>query len=320
MAEHPAVSVVIPVYNDPSGIRATLTSVTDQTHDQYEVIVVDNGSTDETRSVARRVRDRHPQLVRLVEERRIQTSYAARNTGIDAANGELIAFLDADETVDRTWIDTVVRHAADSGDDYFGCAVVDGPRRPTTAVGKYNRYAEHTVRQYLAEFRFAPTCCLVVRREVFETVGRFDERLYSSGDKEFGRRVHEAGFRQGFAPEATIYHPARSPLALWRKHVRVGRGLEQLRQRYPRRFGGRNDATADRARGWPPRDPRRSIRSVRSSLGVPVRPRDLLVFFLLERLTALARTFGSVYERLFGPDWTAVSTDVRRPERDDPHE
>ena len=91
---NPFVSVIVPVYNDPEGIRDCLTALSEQSYpdDRYEVIVVDNGSTDSTRSVI----SEFPVTFRIEDE--IQGSYAARNTGIANAHGDVFGFVDADCT------------------------------------------------------------------------------------------------------------------------------------------------------------------------------------------------------------------------------
>ena len=104
-----------------------------------------------------------------------------------------------------------------------------------------SRYDYHTgfpIEGYLEHQQFAPTCCLFVRREVFEDVGLFDHRLISGGDKEFGNRVDNAGYTQQFAADVTMYHPTRNSLnALIAKDLRVGRGLCQLQRYHPDRYG-----------------------------------------------------------------------------------
>jgi glycosyltransferase involved in cell wall biosynthesis len=86
----PFVSVIIPVYNDPGRIRVALEALLHQTYpaDAYEVIVADNGSTDETPGVVDEFDKKRPGLVRMVVEDKIQSSYAARNKALAAARGE----------------------------------------------------------------------------------------------------------------------------------------------------------------------------------------------------------------------------------------
>lgn len=218
-------SIVIPVYNDPAGLRTTVDSLVDQSATDYEIVVADNGSTDETTDVAHEFarRDR----VRHVVEDEIQGSYAARNAGIEAATGEVLGFVDADMWVGDDYVESISSLVAGEGPNYVGCnveLVADGG-----SIGRFRRSTGFPVERYLSESNFAPTCCLVVHRHVFDAVGRFDERLRSNGDLEFGRRVHEAGFELSFAPDVTLYHPARSTLReLYSQNVRIGRGRTEV--------------------------------------------------------------------------------------------
>lgn len=297
----PSVSVVVPVYEDPAGVAATLAAVTAQTYpdESYEVIVVDNGSADRTPAVVRSWVRRRPDLVSLRFRRDRQGSYAARNAGIEAASGEVVAFLDADVVVDRTWLADVVGRIR-AGRDYVGCAV-EPAGDPADPVVAYNRRTEFPVDEYLAGSDFAPTCALAVRREVLEAVGPFDPALVSSGDKEFGRRVRAAGFDQHYAGDVAVRHPSRSVPALVRKYVRVGRGFEQLDRRYPDRF--------DHGPLWDPREwlPTLSPRSLADSAGEVRRESEaepgiaaLALFYWLDYLTDLATLAGRVSERVRG--------------------
>jgi len=314
MHSSPDVSVVVPVYNDPEGVATTLDSLLNQTHGAYEVVVVDNDSDDETPAVIEDYADRYPDLVSHERETDVQTSYAARNAGIEATSSPVLAFLDADVTVGDSWLKTIHDRLDEMGVDYLGCEVVNGPADPRTAVEKFNRHSEHTAEHYLREYDFVPTCCLVVRRRVFEVVGQFDPTLVSSGDREFGSRVAAAGFEQGYTAAATVYHPSRSARELWRKHFRVGRGLTQIRRRYPDRFAtGSSGGTETLFPTVSPRELKRSARRVRQSLDVEAGPADLVGFFLLSQLVTFARAAGRTVKRVRPaghPDWKQPACDL----------
>lgn len=231
-----AISVIVPVYNDCRGIADTLNSLVAQTQHNQEILVVDNGSTDDTRDVIDGYAQAQENIHLLVEDG-IQGSYAARNTGLQHADGDVLAFLDADETVDDDYLEITLEVMNEQDVDYLGCKV-ELTLPEDTLVGRYNAHTGFPVKQYLENENYAPTCALLVRREVFEDVGPFDARLISGGDREFGERVHEAGYDQGYAQDAVVYHPARTSLeSLAKKNVRVGRGFCQKQRYYPERFG-----------------------------------------------------------------------------------
>src|SRR5207248_11405301 len=102
----PLVSIIIPAYNYERYINDVLGSVTDQTYDKWECIVVDDGSTDDTAGVVRYWAMWHP-LIRLVQHDTNKGVSAARNRGFAESSGELIQFLDAD---DRLLREKLARH------------------------------------------------------------------------------------------------------------------------------------------------------------------------------------------------------------------
>ncbi|AAG19469.1 conserved hypothetical protein [Halobacterium salinarum NRC-1] len=230
------VSCIIPVYNDSVGIKNTLRSVVGQEYHGYDVYVVDNGSTDGSRRRVRNCAAESDDIQLLVEDE-VQGSYAARKTGVQNAESDVLAFLDADETVDEDWLETALGAMQEQDVDYLGCNVeLTCPE--DTLVGRYNARTGFPVEEYLEDQNYAPTCALLVRRKVFEDVGPFDARLISGGDREFGDRVHDAGYEQGYAENATVYHPARTSLeSLAKKNFRVGRGFCQKQRYYPERYG-----------------------------------------------------------------------------------
>lgn len=230
----PDISIIIPVYNDPKGIRTTLESVINQTHDEYEVLPVDNNSTDYTIEIMREFEREGYSFVRCQEEIDIQGSYATRNTGIQSAKGDILCFLDADMWVDETWVEQMETTMESQNCDYLGCNVEVVSKKDPNFYEAYEQSFSFPVETYLKYKHFAPTCALAVRREVFDEVGLFDEQLESGGDKEFGQRVHRAGFEQCYVDDVTAYHPARDSWdELKSKALRIGRGRAQMRRYHP---------------------------------------------------------------------------------------
>ena len=232
------ISVIVPVYNDSRGLKDTLESLVNQNSppENFEIIVADNGSTDNTLDVAKAFTQKYPKLIRFVVEDKTQSSYAARNMGIKNARGSIIAFIDADMSVDEDWLTGISDSLKEHQADYLACNV-EIYTKGKSIFGLYNKMTGFPVEDYVRNLHFAPTCCLVVRKIVFENAGLFDSRLISSGDKEFGTRVYKSGYKIYYEPNIVMKHPARSSLKqLFSKSFRIGRGAQQLSSYHPERY------------------------------------------------------------------------------------
>lgn len=112
----PALSVIVPVYNGERYLRECLNSICEQTLSDFEVLIVDDGSTDSTREIAEEyaARDARFRVCPHVENRGL---FAARLTGVEASMGDYLAFVDADDTVTVDWLRLLLQHATESGSD-----------------------------------------------------------------------------------------------------------------------------------------------------------------------------------------------------------
>lgn len=285
-------SIIIPVYNDSDGLSQTLSSLLDLKYDgDYEIIVVDNDSSDETLDVATDVASREDNVIVAVEDQ-VQSSYAARNRGIKHASGDILAFMDADMTVDEDWLQQLNELYIQKEVDYVGCNVkIYLPDGEETIFGKYNVAHGFPVKMYLQEMNFAPTCCLSVRREVINQVGDFVAELESGGNKEFGNRVAESGYSQTFASHITMYHPARTTFAeLVSKSKRIGRGREQ-RYHLASVKGGR---PWYQPRNFMPPHPGRFKDRLSEDLGV----KYLLTFYIISSILKIIKSISQVEYRI----------------------
>lgn len=189
------VSVIIPAYNSARYLPETLQSVLAQTYRHYEVIVVDDGSTDDTRAVVKAADG----PVRYLPQPNGGPS-AARNAGIAAANGECICFLDADDlwTPDKlgVQVEFMEQHP------HVGLVFADGEEfdesgvQCASLVSKSRFHAEITTGtvildafQKLLEENFIPTSTVMVRKSCFETTGVFDLALKGPEDRDMWSRI-----------------------------------------------------------------------------------------------------------------------------------
>lgn len=291
----PFVSVVTPVYNDPEGIRMTLESVTDQTYPEeaYEILAVDNNSDDGTRAVIEEYCEFYPDLVHLAVENETQGQSAALNKGIQHAHGSLIAFIDADMTVERTWLENITKAMSEHDVEYMGCGVdIYIPEGDETYTARYNKNSGFPMEEYIKNSHFVGSGCLVVTRKLINEVGPFNAKLDFSFDKEFGNRVHAAGFEQHFESDIVMSHPARSSLrALLSKSIRTGRGNTHLKQQHPERFETRSLGDP---RNYLPLHPARFLSRINDSNDTPID--ELLIFYIIGCVSKTVRNLSAVYE------------------------
>ncbi len=297
----PLISVVIPVYNDPQGLENTLKSLVNQSYlyKDFEVIVCDNASKDNTPEVAKDYAKKYPKIIKVVIENKIQSSYAARNKGIKVARGTIIAFIDADMTVKRDYIKRIAEiFEKDREINYMGCNV-EIYLEDNNVFGIYDKITGFPVERYVKYSNFAPTCCLVVKRNVFEKVGLFDERLISGGDFEFGNRVCKNGIKLFYSSKIVLKHPARSSFKkLSKKYFRIGRGIRQLALYYPeyRKEFKRNIFNPYYYLPLP-RRPRRFFSYMKNNrFWVRLTFSIKVCFYLIKWLSRLANHIGYVYE------------------------
>jgi glycosyltransferase involved in cell wall biosynthesis len=209
MQKTPLVSVIIPVYNDAARLRTCLHALEQQTYpaERFEVVVVDNGSTEDV-SVAI---PNDPRFTLVAEPS--PGAYAARNSGIAVAAGEVLAFTDADCIPEHDWLEQAVRDLVDApAVEMVGGAVrlFFKGEQPRGAAELYESLHAFPQEMFILRRKFAVTANMVTWRAVFARVGLFDSRLKSGGDADFGARVHRSGGALRYAPRAAVRHPARA--------------------------------------------------------------------------------------------------------------
>jgi GT2 family glycosyltransferase len=237
----PFVSIVVPSYNRAASLRRLLESLSRQTYprDRFEVLVVDDGSTDGTVEYVRRLTV--PYTLRLVEQAHGGPSLA-RNTGVERAQGSVILFID-DDVVPVP--ELIAEHvAARNGAPN---TVVVGPMLPPTdwPRGAWVRWGErHLQEQYDAmvagKWSCSPrqfyTANVSVPRDRFLECGGFDTSFKRNEDQELGFRLHALGVNFVFNPKAEILHYADHSFEKW------SRAAYQY---------GRYDVTMHREKGLP---------------------------------------------------------------------
>lgn len=221
--------MIIPVRNGADTLGEQLTALADQTYaGDWEVVLADNGSTDATRAVAEAFAPRLPRLLIVDASERPGSSFA-RNAGAREADGDFLAFCDADDVVVTGWLDALATAARDF-DAVTGRQDATEINSPEVQAWRASRAAGLPRSRFLP---YAPSCNLGVWAAVFRETGGFDEEYPQSHDVEWSWRAQLASFTLGFAPDAVVHYRYRtSPRGVWRQAYLSGLDSARLYRDY----------------------------------------------------------------------------------------
>ena len=234
LPREPKVSVVVACYNGERTLKACLDSLARLHYADYEVILVDDGSTDATPRLVLQ----HPAVRYFRHEKNLGLS-VARNTGIAAAAGELVAFTDADCRADEDWLYYLVGALVQSEfagmggpnllppeDSAVAAAVMASPGGPAHVM-LTDRRAEHI-----------PGCNMIFLKDALTEIGGFDPIFRQAGDDvDLCWRLQQAGCALGFSPAGFVWHYRRSTVRAYLKQQHgYGEAEALLVRKHPEYF------------------------------------------------------------------------------------
>jgi O-antigen biosynthesis protein len=234
LAGYPKVSVVVPSYNGERTLKACLDSLQKLNYPDYEIILVDDGSRDATRQIALA----NPKVRYFHHEQNLGLS-VARNSGIAAATGEIIAFTDSDCRADEDWLYYLVGSLLSNDfvgmggpnlfppeDSLIAAAVMASPGGPAHVM-LTDRQAEHV-----------PGCNMAIYKWVLTALGGFDPIFRRAGDDvDICWRLQQAGHKIGFSPSAFVWHYRRSTIRQYLKQQHgYGEAEALLVRKHPEYF------------------------------------------------------------------------------------
>jgi GT2 family glycosyltransferase len=230
-ADWPRISAIVCTYNGARTLRECLSALAALDYPNYEVIVVDDGSTDGSAAIAQD----YP--VRLINQSNKGLS-AARNAGLAASNGEIVAYIDDDAFPHRYWLRYLAAGFGRSahvgiggpnlpppGDGFVAECVAAAPGNPLHVLLS-DELAEHI-----------PGCNMAYRKEALVAVGGFDQRFRAAGDDvDICWRLQDRGSTIGFCPTAVVWHHRRNSIpAYWKQQYGYGKAEAQLEDKWPQR-------------------------------------------------------------------------------------
>jgi glycosyltransferase involved in cell wall biosynthesis len=232
----PKVSVVVPIYNGEGDLPELISCLLAQTYpsQQVEYLLVDNNSSDRTSSILKTAAESSPGLIQALSENHIQSSYAARNSGIHASTGEILAFTDADCRPQPEWLASLITPFINPDVSIVAGEIVALPGK--NLLEKYAERQQTLSQKHTLSHKFCPygqTANLAIRRQVFKKVGLFRPYLTSGGDADICWRILKENIGHlEFVPGAIVQHRHRTTLkdleSQWRRYGRSNQYLHQL--------------------------------------------------------------------------------------------
>lgn len=226
MSELPSVSVVVAAYDAASTLGDCLRSLAalDYPKDRLEILVVDNASRDDTVAVARGFA---PAATLLTETRR--GAAAARNRGLAAARGAVVAFTDADCVVEPDWLVALVPALRDPTVGVAGGRIL--ALRPCNRIAALGEGLHDHAAAMASLPPYAITMNWASPKRVLDQVGRFDESFLRCQDVDLAYRIVQAGYRLAYVDAAVVRHRNRSTLRGLLREARMhGQGAVAVRR------------------------------------------------------------------------------------------
>ena len=226
-------SLIVPVHNSEATLGEQLDALaSEQWAGDWEVIVCDNGSTDASLEIARSYEGRIPNL-RMIDASGRRGAAHARNKGVQAATGETVAFVDADDVVGTGWVAAI----AEASEKYdFMASRFDYRKlceRPEQEYGGGTQ-VEGIQRMWWPPFYpHSGACGIAIKKHLHEAVGGFDEDWLGLEDTDYCIRLYQHGARLKFVPDAMMHIRNRSTYkGIFRQAESWGKSNARLYKRY----------------------------------------------------------------------------------------
>ena len=208
---YPFISVIVPARNEERFIGMCLQSLINLEYpsNKYEIIIVDNGSTDRTYDIALQYTKLHTNI-KIIQELENFTCAAAKNRGIYKAKGEIFALIDADAVASPQWLRKAIECMDYEKADIVGGAIKPLHQNPPSWWEIYDILFAYDQETFVHNLHFTAGVNTIAKKIIFDRIGLFNPKLRWSEDLEWGQRAYAAGAKIVYCPEAIVYHAVKA--------------------------------------------------------------------------------------------------------------
>lgn len=215
------ISIVVCVLNRENDVEKLLDALLSQEYKKIEILIIDNGCTDSTMDIVEKYHS--DDRLKVIDGSAVKGSpYSARNLGIKASSGEIIAFMDG--YPERSWVSNGLEMLTREGLDIVA-GKVELPINFNSSIYEiYDSIFSLDVGYMVKKFSAAPTANLFVKKSIFSELGLFDENIRSGGDIFFTSQATSSGFKIGYCENAKSLYFTRDKNKLIEKQKRIAKG------------------------------------------------------------------------------------------------
>lgn len=221
------ISIIIPTFNRRNELEKCIRSINklDYPKDKYEIIIVDNNSTDSTKEFLESIKSKN---IKIGYEKK-QSSYASRNKGVEISKFDILLFTDSDCILPKKTlkiIDLYIKNGMYAGKMNIKV------HKPNSQLLKFQQEFYDKNRNN-KEYCFFETNSFIIKKSKFKLIGDFDSKFFSSGDIDYSIRTNKKGVPVTFMTDAIIYHKSKRDLISFIKaNYFTGRGKIRLFNKY----------------------------------------------------------------------------------------
>jgi GT2 family glycosyltransferase len=243
MKKNTFISIIISVYNNEDTLPACLDSLLSIGYPNYEIILVNDASTDNTLKIMKEYEQKHKRI-KVITYKINKGVPGARNEGMKAARGDVFVFSDGDCTFYKYWPSRLINALEDPKIGATGGRDISPPNEPFL-----KKCIDHTLTSFIgtgglrgAKLRLAKYsvtgCNFAIKKEVVDKVGMHDERIRWRGEeKEWSQRIRDGGFNIKFVPDSFVLHYRRISLkSFWTQTYKSGKARYDILKAAPKSF------------------------------------------------------------------------------------
>ncbi len=219
------ISAVVPTYNNEDVIEECIESLLNQTRKFDEIIVVDDGSTDKTPEIIKRL------PVKIIRAKHSERSHA-RNVGWKNTTGDFISIIESDSVYDRNWLENIMKKLKN------GAYIVNDTRRVYNPQTFFSKMEDEILKVRQQRGRYKPFAGWTFKKEVLEKIGGYDENITGPEDVELGYRLIKKGYKISQAFDAIQYHKGepKSFGDLLKRAWWFGTHVQEYYKKHPRKI------------------------------------------------------------------------------------